>query len=74
MRSKEKNIITRSSIKIESSSSSGRCERKQVSRAGLANNLACARRTHLPVEGYVAIAAVVVILLIVVATLPGLSW
>jgi hypothetical protein len=61
-------------MKIEISSTSGRCERKQVSRAGLAGALTAARRAHLPVEGYVAIAAVAVILLIVVATLPGLSW
>ena len=61
-------------MKIETSSTGGRCERKQVSRAGLASTLTCTRRAHLPIEGYVAIAAVVVILLIVVATLPGLSW
>ena len=61
-------------MKIEIPSPSGRCNRKQVSRAGLASALTAARRAHLPVESYVAIAAVVVILLIVVATLPGLSW
>ena len=61
-------------MKIEIPSTSGRCSRKQVSRAGLASALTAARRDHLPVQGYVAIAAVVVILLIVAATLPGLSW
>jgi len=61
-------------MKIETSSTSARCERKQVSRAGPASALTSAWRTHLPVEGYAAVAAVVVILLIVVATLPGLSW
>ena len=61
-------------MKIEITSTSGRCSRKQVSRMGLAGTLTAARRTSLPVEGFVAIAAVVVILLIVVATLPGLSW
>jgi hypothetical protein len=58
---------------MEIPSTGGRRSRKRVSRAGLAS-LAAARRAPLPVEGYVAIAAVVVILLIVVATLPGLSW
>ena len=58
---------------MEIPSTSGRCSRKQVSRTGLASALTSARRAYLPIEGYVAIVAVVVILLIVLATLPGLS-
>jgi hypothetical protein len=73
MRSKEKNIMANTEMKMEIPSTSGRCSRKQVSRAGLASALTAACRAYLPVEGWVAIAAVVVILLIVVATLPGLS-
>lgn len=58
---------------MEIPSTRGRCSRTSVSRGGLAKALAAARRARLPIEGYVAIAAVAVILVIVVATLPGLS-
>jgi hypothetical protein len=61
-------------MKMEIPSTSACCSRKQVSRAGLASALTSARRAGLPIEGYVAIAAVVVILLIVLATVPGLQW
>jgi hypothetical protein len=61
-------------VKIEISSTGIESERKAISPAQPARCLASARRVHLSIEGYMALAAAVVVLLIVIATLPGRPW
>jgi hypothetical protein len=51
-----------------------RIRRKRILPGGLDRARATLHRASLAVEGYAPIAAVIVILLIVLATLPGLRW
>jgi hypothetical protein len=61
-------------MKIEISSTAAQSDRKPVSCAQPARGMAATRRARLPVESYLAVAAAIVILLIVLTTVPGLRW